>query len=130
MDPRTIGMIGLFVLIVWLPTLTLAAIYSFRRLRLQERLKAIEHGRSLAFDPEVSVARTRRAGIVLIAAGIGIALADAIVTNVFADPHLLGFLALAAVPLLIGLGLLLDHRLQLRDLRQRSSGRPVEGVNQ
>ena len=129
MDPRTIGMIGFFVLIVWLPTLTLAAVYLFRRLRLQERLKAIEHGRNLAFDPEVSAIRTRRAGIVLVAAGIGVALGDAILTGVFADAHLLAFLALAAVPLLVGLGLLLDHRLQLRDLRQRATGRSVVDVN-
>jgi hypothetical protein len=130
MDPRTIGMIGFFVLVVWLPTITLAAVYQFRRLRLEERLKAIEHGRHVIFDPEVSAARTRRAGILLVAAGVGIALGDLILTAVFDDPKLMGFLGLAAVPLLIGLGLLVDHQMQLRDLRRRTTGRSVEGSNQ
>src|SRR5215470_1803915 len=109
MDPRTIGTFGVIVLVVWFPTLTLVAVYLFRRLRLEERLKAIEHGRSVIFDPEVSAARTRRSGIVLVAAGVGVALADVIVAVVFADKDLFVFLAVAAVLLLIGLGLLVDY---------------------
>lgn len=128
MDPRTIGTFGVIVLVVWFPTLTLVAVYLFRRLRLEERLKAIEHGRSIIFDPEVTAARTRRSGIVLVAAGIGVALADAIVTAVFGVEELLAFLALAAVLLLVGLGLLLDYRLQLRELRHRVNGRSAEDV--
>jgi hypothetical protein len=123
-------MIGGFVFVLWLPTLTLAAVFLFRRLRLQERLKAIEHGRDLSVDPEVSAAQTRRAGIVLLAAGIGIVLADAIVTVVAADLQVLGFLALATVPLAVGLGLLLEHRLQLRDIRQRKVASPVKDGHQ
>jgi len=130
MDPRTIGTIGAIVLIVWFPTLTLIAVYLFRRLRLEERLKAIEHGRSIVFDPEVSAARTRRSGIVLVAAAIGLALADTIVAGVFNVKELLAFLALAAVLLLIGLGLLLDHRLQLRELRHRTSNAALEDAHQ
>jgi hypothetical protein len=130
MDPQTIAMIGGFVFVLWLPTLTLAAVFLFRRLRLQERLKAIEHGRNLSFDPEVSAAQTRRAGIVLLAAGIGIVLADAIVTVVTADLRVLGFLALATMPLAVGLGLLLEHRLQLRDIRQRKAASPAKNGRQ
>ena len=130
MDPRTIGTIGAIVLIVWFPTLTLIAVYLFRRLRLEERLKAIEHGRSIIFDPEVSAARTRRAGLVLVAAGIGVGLADGIITAVLGVEELLAFLAVAAVLLLIGLGLLLDYRLQLGEIRRRASHRAVEDVHQ
>jgi hypothetical protein len=130
MDPQTIGTVGLVVFAVWFPTLTLVAVYLFRRLRLEERLKAIEHGRSIVFDPEVSAARTRRAGLVLVAAGIGAGLADAIITSVLGVEELLAFLAVAAVLLLIGLGLLLDYRLQRGDIRRRTSHRSTEDVHQ
>jgi hypothetical protein len=130
MDPQTIGMVGFFVFVLWVPTLTLAAVFMFRRLRLQERLKAIEHGRGPSYDPEVSAARTRRAGIVLVAAAVGIVVADAIVTWVSGDLRVLGFLALATVPLSVGVGLLLEHRLQLRDIRDRKFGRSSDEAGQ
>jgi len=73
---------------------------------------------------------TRRAGIVLLAAGIGVVLADAIVTAVTGNLRVLGFLALATVPLAVGLGLLLEHRLELRDIRQRKIASPEKDGGQ
>jgi len=130
MDAQTIGTVGLILFAVWFPTLTLVAVYLFRRLRLEERLKAIELGRSVIFDPEVSAARTRRAGIVLVAGGIGGGLAVGIITAVFGAEELLAFLAVAVVLLLIGLGLLLDHRLQMGDIRRRTTHRADADVHQ
>jgi hypothetical protein len=126
-DVQTIGMVGFFVFVLWVPTLTLAAVFIFRRLRVQEQLNAAEHGLDLTFDPEVSAARTRRAGIVLVAAAIGIVVADAIVTWASGDLRTLGFLALATVPLSVGLGLLLEHRLQLRDIRDSRQSQSTVG---
>jgi hypothetical protein len=119
MDARTIGIVGVFVFVLWLPTLTLAAVFLLRRFRLQERLNAIEQERDPSFDPKISAANTRRAGIVLLTAGVGIVVVDVIVTVVSGERRVLGFLALATVPLAVGFGLLLEHRLQLRDIRQR-----------
>jgi hypothetical protein len=69
----------------WLPTVTLIAVYLFRRLQLEERLRAIEKGLETTFDPEANAVTTRRTGIVLIATGIGFAAAVGIVTLVSRD---------------------------------------------
>jgi hypothetical protein len=129
MDPQVIAMIGAFVFILWFPTLTLVAVLAFRRLRLQERLKAIEHGRDLIVDAGATAARTRRSGIVLIAGGAGIAVAALIVAAVSGDHETLVFLAAAAVPLFVGGGVLIDYRLQLRDMRRaEAEPRPTQAA--
>lgn len=115
MTPQIFGMIGGLLAILWLPTITLAAVYLFRRLQSQERLRAIEKGLDLAFDPIASAASSRKSGIVLIAAGLGIAAATGIVTWVARDAEALVGLALAIVPVVVGLGLLIESRIQRRD---------------
>jgi uncharacterized membrane protein len=121
MTMQTIGVIGVFTALLWLPTIAVIAAYLFRRLQAQERLKAIEKGIELAFDPDASAAASRRSGIVFTAAGVGIALADVIVAWVARDSEALVGLALAVVPIAVGFGLLLDYRLQRAQARGRSS---------
>jgi hypothetical protein len=111
MNPQIVGSIALFVVVVWLPTLAVAAAYAFSRLRSRERLKAIEHGIDLAFDPQASADGTRRAAIVLISLGIGIALADAIVVAISREAQAFVFLALAVIPVIVGIGLCIDYRM-------------------
>jgi hypothetical protein len=115
MTPQMFGMIGGLLATLWFPTITLAAVYLFRRLQSQERLKAIEKGLDLAFDPVASAASSRKSGIVLIAAGIGIAAATGIVTWVAHDREALVGLALAIVPVVVGVGLLIESRIQRND---------------
>ena len=102
----------------WLPTLALLAMYFFRKLQLQERLAAIERGADLVVDREATAGRTRRAGIVCIAGGLGISTAALIVAAVAHEglaPALVGQ-AVAVVPIAIGLGLLVDYRMARREL--------------
>ena len=117
MNPQIIGLIGFIAALFWLPTLTLAGVYLFRRLQMEERLRAIEKGVETAFDPEANSASTRRTGIILIAAGIGIAAAVVIVRIVSGDPQALVCLALAVVPIAVGLGFLVDYRIGIRQSR-------------
>lgn len=100
----------------WLPTLALITLYFFRKLQLQERLQAIERGADLTLDREATAARTRRSGIVCIAGGLGLSLADVIVAFAARDPMALVGQALAVVPVAIGLGLVVDYRIARREL--------------
>lgn len=112
------GIIQLVILAAafYLPALALVAFYMFRKLHIQQRLQAIERGADVAFDAEATAARTRRAGIVCIAGGLGLSAADVIVVLAAANLQALVFQAVAVVPVAIGLGLLVDYRLARRDL--------------
>jgi hypothetical protein len=107
---------------IWLPTITLVGAYFFRRLQQQERLAAIARGADLAYEPEETLNRTRRSGIVCLAAGIGLSIGDIIVATVAKDPQALVGQAVAIVPFAIGVGLLIDHRIGRRDLAARRGG--------
>jgi hypothetical protein len=117
MNPQVVGSIALFVLVIWLPTLAVVAAYAFSRLRSRERLKAIEHGIDLAFDPKASADGTRRAAIVLVSLGVGIAFADVILVVVSRETQALVFLALAVIPLIVGVGLCIDYRIARKGTR-------------
>jgi hypothetical protein len=100
---------------IWLPTTALIGVYLFRKLQMKERIAAIERGADLTFDPEETASRTRRSGIVFIAAGLGISAADVIVVVAAGDPTALVFQAVAIIPIAIGIGLLVDYRISRRE---------------
>jgi hypothetical protein len=106
----------------YLPLLALVAVYLFRKLQLQERMRNIEHGVESTVDAAAIAARTRRTGIVCIAGALGLSMADVILVVGSGNLQALVFQAVAIVPLAIGLGLLVDYRLARRDLREQ--GRP------
>jgi hypothetical protein len=107
----------ILVLIVWVPALALAALYLFRKLQLQERLQAIERGADLIVDRHATAARTRRSGIVCVAAALGLSAAAVILAFAAREPMMaLVGQAVAIVPLAIGLGLLVDYRIARREL--------------
>jgi len=108
---------------LWLPTLALIAAYAVRRLQQQERLAAIARGADLTYDPIETLNRTRRSGIVCIAAGIGLSLGDVIVTVVARDAQALVGQAVAVVPFAVGIGLLIDHRIGRREQGRQGAGR-------
>jgi hypothetical protein len=119
MDPRIIQLV-ILAAAFYLPALALVALYMFRKLQLQERLRNIERGVDDAtVDAAAVAARTRRAGIVWIAAGLGLSAANVIVVIAAGNLQALVFQAAAIVPVAIGLGLLVDYRLARRDLRRQ-----------
>jgi Flp pilus assembly protein TadB len=77
--------------------------------------KASTDGR-LVKDPLQSLARTRRAAIVLISTGAGLMLFSAVLTWILKVHEVLSAGAAGLIPLAIGVGFLVDYNLQKRDL--------------
>jgi hypothetical protein len=119
MDPRTIQLV-ILAAAFWLPVLALVSLYFFRKLQFQQRLLEIERGANATSDREAASDRARRAGIVCVAAGIGICMGDVIIVAATRDPQAWALQALGLVPMAVGIGLLVDYRLSRRDAAGRS----------
>ena len=104
-----------------------ASSYKMRKLRSQERLAAIEKGiplpdlaedisacdyRRPPSDPAQRVARLRTGGIVCSALGLGLVLFFVMLAHVLDVRPILAGAAAGLIPLAIGVGLLIDARLQ------------------
>lgn len=123
MDHRVIPQLVILVAALWLPALALVSLYFFRKLQMQQRLLEIERGVGTPSARESSPARTRRAGIVAIAAGIGICLGGVIIVAASGDRQAWALQAVGLVPIAVGIGLLVDYRLSKRDVdTQRPDG--------
>jgi hypothetical protein len=110
---------AMMTLLIVIPFLLLGTAYLYRRLESRERLLSIEKGVYQPAAPEEVYRRVRRTAIVLIASGIGLILA--FVLEAFAHRRPPVAAGLGLIPLTIGLGLLLDLRLQRRDLQRHAS---------
>ena len=115
MDGNVVG----FAAVVMVFAIPLAAIYAYyrvRRLRTEERLAAIARGVSVPMQPELpEAARSRRAGILLVAASLGYSIAFALIAR--SEPDALVAAAFGVIPFAIGLGFFLDSALIRRDLK-------------
>jgi Domain of unknown function (DUF6249) len=90
--------------------------YRVRKLRTEERLAAMQRGVNVPMEAELSEsARSRRAGILLVAGAVGYMLAFSIVARV--EPDALIAAAFGAIPFTLGLGYFLDSTLIRRDAR-------------
>jgi hypothetical protein len=90
--------------------------YRVNKLRTEERLAAIARGVSVPMEPDLSqAARSRRAGILLVAAAIGYTVSFALVGRV--QPDAMVAASFGAIPFALGLGFFLDSALVRRDLR-------------
>jgi Domain of unknown function (DUF6249) len=114
------GITGLaaVVMIFTLPT-ALVGLYTFyrvRKLRTEERLAAMARGVTVPMEAELSEsARSRRAGILLIAGAIGFMLTFTIIARY--EPDALMAAAFGAIPFTLGLGYFLDSALIRRDAK-------------
>ena len=92
------------------------AFYRVRKLRTEERVAAIQRGVDVPMAAELpESARSRRAGILLVAGAVGYMLAFSIVARV--EPDALMAAAFGAIPFTLGLGFFLDSALIRRDAR-------------
>lgn len=90
--------------------------YRVRKLRTEERLAAMQRGVDVPLAAELSeAARSRRAGILLVAGAIGYMLTFSIIARV--EPDALMAAAFGAIPFTVGLGYFLDSILIRRDAR-------------
>jgi len=90
--------------------------YRVRKLRTEERLAAIQRGVSIPMEPDLSeAARSRRAGILLVAGAVGYMLAFFILARFERDALMAA--SFGAIPFFLGLGFFLDSALIRRDAR-------------
>jgi uncharacterized protein DUF6249 len=114
------GLTGLAaVVMLFSIPIVLAGMYTFyrvRKLRTEERLAAMQRGVNVPMEAELSeMARSRRAGILLVAGSIGYMLAFSILARYEPDAMMAG--AFGAIPFTLGLGYFLDSALIRRDAR-------------
>jgi preprotein translocase subunit Sss1 len=96
--------------------LAMYTFYRVRKLRTEERLAAMQRGVSVPMQAELSeTAKSRRAGILLVAGAVGYMLAFSIIARVEPDAMIAG--AFGAIPFTLGLGYFLDSVLIRRDAR-------------
>jgi Domain of unknown function (DUF6249) len=114
MDGNFVGLAA----VVMVFSIPLAAFYTFyhvRKLRTDERLAAIARGVAVPMQPDLTeAARSRRAGILLVAGSLGYMLTFALVARVESDAWVAT--AFGIIPLALGLGFFLDSALIRRDL--------------
>lgn len=105
------------VVMVFAIPLTAIATYGYYRvskLRTEERLAALARGVNVPIEPELSqVARSRRAGILLVAGAIGFVATFALIARVEPDAWVLA--SFGAIPFTLGLGFFIDATLVRRD---------------
>ena len=114
------GITGLAAVVMFLAfPLVAVCMYTFyrvRKLRTDERLAAMQRGVPVPMAAELSeAARSRRAGILLVAGAVGYMLAFSILARYEPDAMMAG--AFGAIPFTLGLGYFLDSALIRRDER-------------
>jgi uncharacterized protein DUF6249 len=114
------GLTGFAAVVMALAIPTSAfAMYTFyrvRKLRTEERLAAMQRGVNVPMEAELSEsARSRRAGILLIAGAVGYMLTFSIIARFEPEAMIAG--AFGAIPFALGLGYFLDSALIRRDAK-------------
>jgi len=90
--------------------------YRVSKLRTEERMAALARGVNVPMEPDLSqAARSRRAGILLVAAAIGYVITFSLIARVEPDAWVAAYFG--AIPFTIGLGFFLDAALVRRDLK-------------
>jgi Domain of unknown function (DUF6249) len=114
--------VAFFAMILGIVAIGVSFAYSVRRLQSRETMLALEKGLPVPFDPVANsarlVARARRTAIVLTSMGVGIILSFALISWIEKNTDVLSASALGIIPLLIGIGLFIDYRLQVKELNQ------------
>ena len=115
MDGDLIGLVAV-IMFLGIPIAAMYTFYRVRKLRTEERLAAIVRGVNVPMQPELpEAARSRRAGILLVAAALGYMGTFALIARVEYDAWMAA--AFGIIPLAVGLGFFLDSALIRRDLR-------------
>lgn len=115
MSGELIGLAAV-VLIFSVPGALMYTFYRVRKLRTEERLAAIARGVAVPMEPELSqTARSRRAGILLVAGALGYMLTFGIIARF--EPEAWVAASFGMIPLAIGIGYFIDSRLVRRDIR-------------
>ena len=129
--------LGAFVMVLGIVLTISISKYHQRKLQSEERMAAIARGIPLppepvdvemaawsaarTEDPRLAASKSRKAGIILVAIGIGIIVGLVSIAWLVNERDVLAGCIGGIIPLFIGLGLLLDYALQTRDLEREDA---------
>ncbi|MGH9774152.1 MAG: DUF6249 domain-containing protein [Candidatus Acidiferrales bacterium] len=114
MDASFIGLAAV-VLALCFPLAIVYAIYRIRQLKTQERLAAISRGVPVPVESDLPPhARSRRAGILLVAGSLGYSLTFWLLGRY--DSEVAAAAAFGIIPFAIGVGYFIDAKLVRREL--------------
>jgi hypothetical protein len=120
MDGQLVGLVAV-IMLFGIPLGAMYTYYRVRRLRTEERLAAIARGVSVPMEPELSqAARSRRAGILLVAGALGFIITFGLIAQIEHEPETWVAASFGIIPLALGLGYFLDCTLIRRDLHPSS----------
>jgi hypothetical protein len=115
MDGNIVGLVAV-VMIFGIPMAAMYTFFRVRKLRSEERLAAIARGMEVPMQAELSEgARSRRAGILLVAGAIGYIVTFTLIGRV--EPDAMIAATFGVIPLAVGVGFFVDHALIRRDAR-------------
>ncbi|HEY4978045.1 MAG TPA: DUF6249 domain-containing protein [Candidatus Acidoferrum sp.] len=115
MGGELIGLVAV-ILTCGIPFVGMYTYYRVRKLRTEERLAALARGAQIPMEQELSqFAKSRRAGILLVSAGLGFFLMFAMIARFANEPETMVAASFGILPLVVGLGYFVDATLIHRD---------------
>ena len=115
MDGNIVGLAAV-VMIFGIPMAAMYTFFRVRKLRSEERLAAIARGMEVPMQAELpEAARSRRAGILLVAGAVGYIATFVLIGRV--EPDAMIAATLGVIPLAVGIGFFVDHALIRRDAK-------------
>lgn len=115
MNGDLVGLVAV-IMTLGIPLGGMYTYYRVRKLRSEERMAALARGVNVPMEPELSqVARSRRAGILLVSAALGYSLTFALIARVEPDAWVAA--SFGVIPFAVGLGFFVDSALVRRDAR-------------
>lgn len=113
MDGNIVGLVAV-IMVFGIPLAGMYTFYRVRKLRTDERIAALARGANVQMEPDLpEAARSRRSGILLVAAALGYMITFALIARVESDAWVAA--AFGVIPLAVGLGFFLDSALIRRD---------------
>lgn len=110
-----IGLVAV-ILSLGIPIAGMYTYYRVRKLRSEERMAALARGVAIPVEPELNqAARSRRAGILLVAGAIGFMVTFGLIARVTGEPDTWVVASFAFIPLAVGVGYFVDWALLRRD---------------
>lgn len=120
MGGELIGLVAV-ILGMGIPLGGMYTYYRVRKLRSEERMAAIARGVAIPVEPELNqAARSRRAGILLIAGAIGFMLTFGLIARVTGETDTWVVSSFGFIPLAVGIGYFVDWALLRRDAHASS----------